>query len=170
MHMSGRIGCNWKNCVIGKHEVGNMNYNGRMLLEFCSRYQLLAVMSTMFQLKNSLKNTWQHLHSKHWHQIDPLLANTRAKQYITSTRVSTTADCFTDHKLFVCKCKFQKQCKKKGLKPPKKLDTFMTQERKEKLEQYFGEKLPRCSDEWEEFKALLQEAAEHIYDKKDAIE
>ena len=42
----------------------------------------------------------------------------------------------------------------------------MTQERKEKLEQYFGEKLPRCSDEWEEFKALLQEAAEHIFDKK----
>ena len=33
------------------------------------RFQL-SIMSTMFQLKDSLKNTWQHLRSKHWHQLD----------------------------------------------------------------------------------------------------
>ena len=36
--------------VIEKHGVGNMNSNGLMVLEFCSRYQL-CVMGTMFQMK-----------------------------------------------------------------------------------------------------------------------
>ena len=53
----------WPN-VIGKHGVGKMNSNGLILLEFCTRFQL-SFMGTMFQLKHSLKNTWQHLRSKH---------------------------------------------------------------------------------------------------------
>ena len=58
-----------------------MNSNGLMLLEFCTRFQL-AIMGTMFQLKNRLKNTWQHLRSRHWHQIDHVLATKKAKQFI----------------------------------------------------------------------------------------
>lgn len=46
--------------VIGKHGKGKMNSKGLMLLEFCTRFQL-SRMGTMFQLKNHLKNTWQHL-------------------------------------------------------------------------------------------------------------
>ena len=42
----------------------------------------------------------------------------------------------------------------------------MTRERKDKLEQFFDEKLPECSEEWDDFKALLQEAAEHTFGKK----
>lgn len=64
--LNARVGKDWWSwpSVIGKHGVGNMNSYGLMLLEFCSRYQL-CVMGTMFQMKNSLKTTWQHLRSKH---------------------------------------------------------------------------------------------------------
>ena len=34
------------------------------------------------------------------------------------------------------------------------------------MQQYLDEKLPDCSYEWEDFKALLQEAANHTFDKK----
>ena len=44
---NARVGKDWTSWpnVIGKHDVSNMG--------------------TMFQLKNSLRNTWQHLRSKH---------------------------------------------------------------------------------------------------------
>ena len=165
--LNARVGKDWSSwpSVIGKHGVGNMNSNGLMLLEFCTRYQL-TVMGTMFQLKNSLKSTWQHLRSKHWHQLDHVIANKDARQYIAVTKANILADCFTDHRLLVCKCKFTLKRRKKGVKPPKKLDTRMTRERKDKLEQFLDEKLAECSEEWDDFKALLQEAAEHTFDKK----
>ena len=63
---NARVASDWKSWpnVIGKHGVGKMNSNGLILLEFCTRFQL-SFMGTMFQLKHSLKNTWQHLRSKH---------------------------------------------------------------------------------------------------------
>ena len=86
------VGKDWKlwPSVIGKHGVGKMNSNGIMLLEFCTRFQL-SIMGTMFQLKNRLKSTWQHLRSKHWHQLDHVIVNKEAKQHITVTKVNLTA-------------------------------------------------------------------------------
>lgn len=149
-NLNARVGNDWSSwsTVLGKHGVGNMNSNGLMLREFCSRYQL-TVMGTMFQLKNIFKNTWQHLRSKHWHQIDHILANRSAKQNITVTKVCPTADCFTDHKLLICKCNFRISKMKKGTKPPKKLDTHMSNEKKQMLNQYLDEKLPECTVNWE---------------------
>ena len=46
------------------------------------------------------------------------------------------------------------------------LDTSVTTERRVKLEQFLDEKLLECSGGWEEFKGLLQEAAEHTFGKK----
>ena len=82
-----------------------MHCYGLMLLEFCTRFQL-SVMGTMFQFKNHLKNTWQHLRSKHWHQIDHVLADEKARKFIHVTKINPTADCFTDHKLHSCKWLF----------------------------------------------------------------
>ena len=72
---NARVGKDWQSwpTVMGKHGVGKMNSNGLMLLEFCTRF-LLSIMGTIFQFKNHLKNTWQHTRSKHWHQIDHVLA------------------------------------------------------------------------------------------------
>ena len=123
-------------------------------------------MGTMFQLKNRLKSTWQHLRSKHWHQLYHVIANKEAKQHITITKVNLTADCFTDHKLLVCKCRFSIKPKKKGAKPPKKLNTNVNRERKEKLERFLNERLPECKTDWEDFKLLRQEAADHTFGTK----
>ena len=74
-------------------------------------------------MKDSLKNTWQHLHSKHLkhsHQLDHALANKDAKQYITTVRAN--------------------------------------------------ERLPECSEDWEEFKILLREAADHTFGKKKVLD
>ena len=69
--LNARVGKDWKAWpkIIGKYVVENMNSNGLMLLEFCTRFEL-GVMGTMFQQKDYLKNTWQHLRSKHWHQLE----------------------------------------------------------------------------------------------------
>ena len=55
---NARVGSDWKSwpSVIGKRGVGKTNFNSLMLLEFCTRFQL-SLMGTMFQLKDSLKNT-----------------------------------------------------------------------------------------------------------------
>lgn len=151
--------------VIGKHGTGKMNSNGLMLLEFCTRFDL-SIMGTMFQLKNHLKNTWQHLRSKHWHQIDHVLANKTARQCINVTKIDPTADCFTDHKLLITKCCFVVK-KKRKTKPPSKPDTTLNVERKEKLILFLEEKLPSCEEEsWDDLKKVLQRAAKHVFGKK----
>ena len=45
--LNARVGKDWSSwpSVIGKYGVGNMNSNGLMLLEFCSRYQLCVMVS-----------------------------------------------------------------------------------------------------------------------------
>ena len=165
--LNARVGKSWSSwpSVIGKHGVGSMNSNGLMLLEFCSRYQL-CVMGTMFQMKNSLKSTWQHLRSKHFHQLYHVLANTRAKQYINVTKIYPNADCFTDHKLLTSDCIFRIQRKKKGLKPPNKFDITITSEKIQCLQLFLNEKLPDCIHDWEDFKMTLQDAAKHTFDEK----
>ena len=98
-----------------------------------------------------------------------VIANKEAKQHITVTKVNLTADCFTDHKLLVCKCRFSIKPKKKGAKPPKKLNTNVNRERKEKLERFLNERLPECKTDWEDFKLLLQEAADHTFGRKKVV-
>ena len=168
--LNARVGKDWTSwpSVIGKYGVGNMNSNGLILLEFCSRYQL-SIMGTMFQMKNSLKTTWQHPRSKHFHQIDHVLANSHARQYINVTKIDPIADCFTDHKLLVTKCFFKIQPKNKGLKPPKKYDITLTTEKKQRLQSFLNEKLLTCEHDWEDFKSTLQEAAKHTFDQRKKV-
>ena len=102
---NARVGRDWQlwPSIIGNHGTGKMNSNGLMLLEFCTRFHL-SIMGTMFQLKDCLKNTWQHQRSRH--QIDHVLADRKASQFINVTKINPIADCFTDHKLLTDKCCF----------------------------------------------------------------
>lgn len=67
----GRDSETWKG-VLGRHGVGSCNDNGRLLLELCAEQQL-SITNTIFQQKDSLKTTWMHPRSKHWHLIDYII-------------------------------------------------------------------------------------------------
>ncbi|XP_071477582.1 craniofacial development protein 2-like [Diadema antillarum] len=62
--------------ILGKHGVGKCNGNGRLLLEFCTEQQLV-ITHTLFQQRDSLKTTWMHPRSKHWHLLDYILVRRR---------------------------------------------------------------------------------------------
>ena len=66
-------------------------------------------------------------------------------------------------------CRFFIKPKKKSAKPPKKLNTNMNSERKDKLERFLNEKLPDCKTDWEDFKLLLQEAAHYTFGRKTVV-
>ena len=165
--LNARVGSDWELWpdVLGKHGTGKMNSNGFILLEFCAQNHF-SIMGSMFQLPNRLKCTWQHPRSKHWHQLDHIISNTITKSAINVAKASLTADCFTDHRLVVCKCTFPLKKKKKGQKPPIKPSITMTQEKIDRLQEYINENLPNCSNTWESFKETLQNAAIHTFGKK----
>ncbi|XP_051644172.1 craniofacial development protein 2-like [Manacus candei] len=116
-----RVGKNseaWKG-ILGKHGVRNCNDNGRLLLEFCAEQQLTI---TIFQQKNSLKTTWMHPRSKHWHLIDYVLVRRRDVRDVHHTRVMPSAECQTDHRLVCCKLNFNLKFKpKRGSIPRRRL-------------------------------------------------
>ena len=114
----GQDAVTWKG-ILGRHGVGNRNDNGRLLLEFCTEQQLI-INNTIFQQKDSLKTTWMHLRSKHWHLIDYVLARQRDLKDILHTRVMPSAECHTDHRLVRCKLKLHFKPKPRKGGPPKK--------------------------------------------------
>ena len=116
----GRDSESWKG-VLGKHGVGNCNDNGRLLLEFCTELQLI-ITNTIFQQKDSLKTTWMHPRSKHWHLIDYVLVRQKDQSDVLHTRVMPSAECHTDHRLVRCNLSLHIKPKpKRGGPPIKKL-------------------------------------------------
>lgn len=164
---NARVGCDWELWpnVLGKHGIGKMNSSGLILLEFCTQNRF-TVMGSKFQLRNQFKSTWQHPRSKHWHQLDHVIANKSAKLGINVVKANIIADCFTDHRLIVCTCSFSLKKKKKGEKPPVKPTITMTSEKIDLLQGYLNEKLPECSYTWESFKETLQNAATNTFEKR----
>ena len=127
-----------------------------MLLEFCTQNHL-TVMGSFFQLRAPLKSTWQHPRSKHWHKLDHVIANKSAKLGINVVKANIEADCFTDHRLIVCKCSFSLKSKRKGEKPPVKPRLEMTPEKIDYLQSYLTDKLSVCPYTWESFKTTLKD-------------
>ena len=142
-----------------------MNSNGLMLLDFCTQNDL-SVMGSMFQMRNSLKTTWKHPRSKHWHQLDHILANHLARQHINVVKVNISADCYTDHKLLVSKCSFSLKRKRIGRKPPIRPSIKVTPEIIDRLQQYLDQHLTNLPKKWNNLKECLQNAATFVFGKK----
>lgn len=104
----------WPN-VLGKHGIRKMNVNELMLPDFCTQNSL-TVSGSVFQLSNKHKTSWQHSRSKHWHQIDHIHTNPQTRSHISVTKTYLDADCYSGHKLVICKCSFRLFRKYKGRK------------------------------------------------------
>ncbi len=116
----GRVSETWKG-IIGRHGVGSCKDNGRLLFELCAEQQL-SITNTIFQQKDSLKTTWMHPRSKHWHLIIYIPVRQRDLKDVFHTRVMPSAKCHTDHRLVCCKITFHIKPKpRKDGAPRKKL-------------------------------------------------
>ena len=84
--------------------------------------------------------------------------------------VNRAANCFIDHKLPISKCLFSIKNKKRGTRPPKKLDTRLDGDKKVLLEQFLDERLSTCNTDVDELRAVLQNAAAHVFGKKKRVQ
>ena len=173
----GRDSEAWKG-VLGKHGVGNCNDNGRLLLELCTQHQL-TITNTVFQQKNSLKTTWMHPRSKHWHILDYVLVRQKDLKDVLHTRVMPSAECHTDHRLVRCKLKlkFKPKPKKKGNTTMKIRTSFLAfDEIKTKFDAGIQKRLdespptvnPTPDTLWENLKNAILKTSEEVlgYSKK----
>ena len=164
---NARVGSDWQLWpdVLGKHGIGKMNANGLMLLDFCTQNSFI-VMGTVFQLPNKFKTSWQHLRSKHWHQIDHILADSQTRPYISVTKTYLDADCYSDHKLVICKCSFRLSRKSKGTKAPSRPKYNITQEKIFEFQRLLDEDLTDCEINWENLKTSLLSATSIVLPKQ----
>ena len=114
---AGQDAAVWKR-VPGRNGVGNYNENGCLLLEVCTEQQLV-ITNSISQKKNSLKTTWMHSQSKHWHCIDYVLARQRDLMDVLTPEMPS-AECPTDHRLVGCKLRMHFEPRPKNEKPLKK--------------------------------------------------
>jgi len=105
---NARVGADkdsWPSCL-GPFGVGKLNENGQRLLELCA-FHGLCITNSFFKTKPQHKVSWRHPRSKHWHQLDLILARRTNIKNILLTRSFHSADCDTDHSLVCCKIRVQ---------------------------------------------------------------
>ena len=118
----GQDSASWEG-VLGKHGTWKCNKNGLLVLQTCTKHNLL-ITNTVFHLPTHNKTSWMHPCSKHWHLIDYVIVRHRDRQDVRVTRAICGAECWTVHCLIISKLSIRVQPKTKpqGKKAPKRLN------------------------------------------------
>ena len=121
----GRDNLNWPS-VLGHFGMGNLNSNGQRLLELYAE-KGLAVTNTYFSVKLHRRASWRHPRSGQWHQIDFILTKREYLKMCRVTRAYHSADCSTDHSLFLSKIRLKlMERPRSSCRPKKKIKVAMT--------------------------------------------
>ncbi|XP_069192212.1 craniofacial development protein 2-like [Procambarus clarkii] len=103
---NARVGSDHSSWPSYLDQFGKMHESGQRLLEFWCRHDLCIIIS-FFDTKPQHKVSWSHLRSKYWHQLYLVLTGQSNLRSVNLTRSFQSADCDTDHSLFICRVKFQ---------------------------------------------------------------
>jgi len=161
--------------ILGKHGIGRCNANGHLLLNYCAEHELF-ITGTCFQLPTRHKTTWQHPRSKHWHQLDHVLARQRDRGDVLLTRSMPGADdCWTDHRLVVSRVRLNLRrvtrsntsgCSVRRFDCGRiRLPAVMNEYRahlEEKLDRHRETEYMNVEDEWQSLRETVTSAAESI--------
>ena len=162
----------WMTCL-GHFGVGKMNNNGQRMLEFCCHHDL-CITNTFFNTKPQHKVSWRHPRSKHWHQLDLVLARRSEFPSVKLTRTYHSADCDTDHSMVGCKIKLTPQkvhhSKKEGrprintsgTRVPDMIETFARNLKAQLPESPSS----NASERWNSFRDAVYTAALKVFGKK----
>ena len=100
---------------------GNMNENGKRLLQFCAINDL-GIINTMYKHPTKGLNTWSSPDGKTHNQIDFIITSNKQRRLFKNCRVYNSADIFSDHSLIMAKYYLNLPKKKHFVRTPKKYD------------------------------------------------
>lgn len=127
---NARVGCDnqvW--AALGPHVSGHLNSNGLMLLQFCTRFNLV-VAGSFFPQKEAHRSTWFHPRSKHGHVLDHIITRRSDLKNFCKIRVMRGAECGTDHMMLRGKMKIRVRRKTRfgALRAAQRLDVTKLQD------------------------------------------
>ena len=143
---------------MGRYGKGEVNSNGKELLEFCNR-QNLVITNTLFRHKMAHRSTWEspvtttdtNRRNPYRNQIDFILVRKEHQNTIKDARSHNGLMTFTDHRLVRTKINLRKlHTEKQKTKPKTALEKLQNQELRAKYAVSVEMKIMDSEDNWNE--------------------